>query len=374
MEIYNGKHCVYIHTNKINGKKYVGQTSSKPEHRWNNGNGYKTQPYFYRAIQKYGWDNFDHEIIASNLTQEEADNFEILLINELNTINRDFGYNTCTGGRTGGHIQTEETRKKMSETRKGKPLSEYHKQRISESKLGECNPMYGTKHTDEWKQMMRGKHKYGNNAFAKIVYQYSLDGELIKIWDSASRASDELGIYYEGITSCCRGYWSSGHACNEFAGSTWRYEGVPFDREKINTRTNIKTVYQFSLDGDFIKEWECASKASAALNIKQQRINACCNLNNKTKTAGGFIWSYDRNFVLIEEKKIKGKPVVQCFLNWNLIQIFENARDAERITGVNYSCISECCNNKQSHETAGGYRWRFATEEEVDKYVQNSQL
>ena len=51
-----------MHTSPSN-KKYIGITSLKPEYRWNKGNGYKTQTVFYRAIQKYGWDNFKHEII-----------------------------------------------------------------------------------------------------------------------------------------------------------------------------------------------------------------------------------------------------------------------------------------------------------------------
>ena len=85
MEIYNGTCCVYIHTNKTNGKMYVGQTCQNPKKRWSNGLGYVTQQYFYRAIQKYGWDGFEHEIIASNLTKSEADNFEKILIKELKT-------------------------------------------------------------------------------------------------------------------------------------------------------------------------------------------------------------------------------------------------------------------------------------------------
>ena len=70
---------VYIHISPSN-KYYVGITSKTPEERWRNGFGYYTQSYFYNAIQKYGWDNFQHEIIAENLSGEEAKKFEIKLI------------------------------------------------------------------------------------------------------------------------------------------------------------------------------------------------------------------------------------------------------------------------------------------------------
>ena len=55
--------CIYMHTNKINGKKYIGQTFQNIEYRWRqDGSGYKGQP-FYNAIEKYGWDNFEHKIL-----------------------------------------------------------------------------------------------------------------------------------------------------------------------------------------------------------------------------------------------------------------------------------------------------------------------
>lgn len=65
--------CLYVHENKINGKCYVGITSKQPpQKRWGlNGIGYKGQ-YFYNAINKYGWDNFEHHILFSNLTVDEA--------------------------------------------------------------------------------------------------------------------------------------------------------------------------------------------------------------------------------------------------------------------------------------------------------------
>ena len=57
------KWLVYCHVNNVNGKKYVGITSKRPNDRWKNGYGYSRKFYFGRAIHKYGWDNFTHYII-----------------------------------------------------------------------------------------------------------------------------------------------------------------------------------------------------------------------------------------------------------------------------------------------------------------------
>ena len=58
---------VYVHVNKINGKLYIGLTKSKnPNRRWENGNGYRNNILFNRAIQKYGWDSFEHIVLFEN--------------------------------------------------------------------------------------------------------------------------------------------------------------------------------------------------------------------------------------------------------------------------------------------------------------------
>jgi GntP family gluconate:H+ symporter len=75
-------YCVYCHTNNINGKRYIGITCQKPEHRWRNGKGYINNSYFYRAIQKYGWHNFSHNILYMNLSKEDAEKIEVELIAE----------------------------------------------------------------------------------------------------------------------------------------------------------------------------------------------------------------------------------------------------------------------------------------------------
>ena len=113
MEIYNSAYCVYAHINKINGKMYIGMTKYgyNPNIRWQDGKGYKNCRYFYSAIEKYGWNNFDHEIIANHLTLLEANHFEELLINKLETTNPDRGYNLKFGGET--NMCTQEMKNKM---------------------------------------------------------------------------------------------------------------------------------------------------------------------------------------------------------------------------------------------------------------------
>ena len=72
--------CLYRHTSPI-GKVYIGITSINPTARWGlNGQRYKDNTYFKNAILKYGWDNFQHEILFTNLSEEKAKHLEIALI------------------------------------------------------------------------------------------------------------------------------------------------------------------------------------------------------------------------------------------------------------------------------------------------------
>ena len=210
MEIYNDTYCVYAHINKINGKIYVGQTCRKPESRWGrDGSGYKEHPYFYHAIQKYGWNNFDHEIIASNLTKEEANNFEKLLIAKLNLLNHDRGYNLQEGGSSGRML--ESTKQKLRELNSGenhpmygKHLPESTKKKISDAKTGEKNNFYGKHHSDDSKRKMREANGGANNYNAKTVFQYDTQGNLIKEWGSMSCIAEFYNIGRTTVMRYCR--------------------------------------------------------------------------------------------------------------------------------------------------------------------------
>ena len=81
-------------------KKLIGITCKKniKQRYGKNGEGYKECPYFYNAIQKYGWNNIKHEILFTNLSEKEAKAKEVELIVFYRSNNSEFGYNLTSGG------------------------------------------------------------------------------------------------------------------------------------------------------------------------------------------------------------------------------------------------------------------------------------
>lgn len=217
MEIYNGTYCVYVHTNKINGKMYVGQTCQKPNERWKNGNGYIGCTAFNRAIKKYSWDNFDHEIVASGLTLDEANHFEELLIEKLDTMNPDNGYNLKSGGEN--NRCSEETKKKMSEAQKDRKISDEAKRKMSEAKKGKKRKPYTKETRQKLSEANKGrvspnKGKHYSDELKKKISESNKGKHPLKpvlcietgiIYESTKEASIQTGINYSSICTVCRG-------------------------------------------------------------------------------------------------------------------------------------------------------------------------
>lgn len=128
-------YSVYMHVSPSK-KVYIGITKRKPKYRWNNGRAYSNNIYFTNAIKKYGWDNFQHIILYSNISENEAKEKEIELIAKYNATNPQYGYNITLGGESGnGYKPTEDV-----------------KRRISQAEKGRSSPMKGRKHTDKAKE------------------------------------------------------------------------------------------------------------------------------------------------------------------------------------------------------------------------------
>lgn len=190
---------VYIHKLKNDNRVYVGQTNSTLKIRsGSNGYRYKKCPKFWNAIQKYGWDNFEHIVVQDNLSLEEANILEKQLIEEYDSINN--GFNLVPGGRN--HLWPDEYRQKMRERNLGEKNPNWKKPRTEETKqkIGKSNKisLLGHKHTEDTKKKMSESHK--KNILILCI-------ETQKIYRCPSEASLDVANTKQAghITEVCKG-------------------------------------------------------------------------------------------------------------------------------------------------------------------------
>lgn len=195
----NDSYSVYMHTNKTNGKKYIGITKQKPERRWQKGCGYE-KTYFGNAIKKYGWDGFTHEVLMSNITKEMAIGYEIALIAHHKANQREYGYNISIGGQT-------------------------------------CDILTG-----------KSDIEHPNHQRVKMIDKNT--GEVIKVFGSQAGAAREMGINRKGITKACLG------ESKTYKGYIWEYADKeykkPFKHEigKYEHKHQYKKVKLICPDGE----------------------------------------------------------------------------------------------------------------------------
>lgn len=300
----NRKWCVYKHTNKINGKVYIGITGeSILNQRWDNGNGYKDNKLFFSDIQEYGWiEGFYHIVIEDNLTKQEAEDLEKKLIKKYNSQNKDYGYNLAIGG--------------------------------------VCCSTNAVK-----------------------VCQYDLNGNFIKEYSSIAEATRiNKGVYDSSIRACCRGKRSSA------GGYIWKFtnEETKIKKGKIN---KDKEIFQYSLDGKFIRSYKNAVEASSHVNISSVLIHRACQ--NLTGSSGNFQWFYEYKGDTIESSKFynnmyRHKTSVDMFdKNMKFIKHYESIKDATQDLRDNFNVKNAQDRNlynnlKGQTKTAYGFIFKYA--------------
>lgn len=257
LELLDKKYCVYKHTSP-NGKVYIGITCKSPTDRWASGFGYSHQVYFFRAIVKYGWVNFKHEILYDGLSKEEAETKEIELIAHYKSSDLNFGYNIDLGGNL--HKLSIEARQKISDAKKGKKWTE--KQRLASIE-------YFKKHPN------------------KKVYKYTRDGKLIEEFPSCKEAAQDAGV---GKSAMYQRLY-----VRTFPDS-WKYiySYDSFDKAfqpNPNATYNAKPVDMFDLSLNYIRTFNSIEDARNFLgNGKGAHIWDVCN--GKRMKCSNYIWRY----------------------------------------------------------------------------------
>lgn len=261
-------YCVYKHTSPSK-KVYVGITSLNPLIRWQNGGGYRSNNYFTKAILKYGWDNFKHEILFENLTKEEAEQKEIELIKLYKSNDKNFGYNIAKGGNSVGK-HSEETKMKISASTTGvlnhnygKKLSDEHRKKLLES---HTNKKYTPEHRKKISEALkspsntwRGKH-HTEEAIEKIRL-------------------NSIGKHHTEETKIKIGLASKSRKHSE-------------ETKKRISKLKEKPIKQLNDDG-VVMIFNSAREAYKLTGVHFSKISAVCN--GKRKHAGGFVWEFIEN-------------------------------------------------------------------------------
>lgn len=292
------KYIVYKTTNTVNNKIYIGvhlEDTNKPNKYIGCGiysNTSKCYTHFQSAVKKYGYDKFKREILFEYPDSE--DGMEQAYAKEAELVNEDFikrsdVYNMQVGGK----LTTFENRKKK-------------------------------------------------------ISQYSLDGKFIKSFDSIEEAKQETGLYT--IAAAVLGI---SKYCGEFQ---WKeYDPTESDIDPITIKE--KPVYQFDLQGNFLKVWKSASLASQIFKNPKAARSAIHNVCNKiTRQAYGYYWSFKRSFEYNEYNQFKA---VACYNDeGGFITSYSSLKEAATAMGLkDTSAISNCIRGKSKH--AKGLRWRF---------------
>ena len=319
-----------MHTNTVNNKKYIGITCKKPECRWNEGKGYKHNRYFWNAIQKYGWDNFDHEIVSFNLSHDDACKMEKDLIAYYDSNNSTYGYNLTSGGDS-GFLHTEET-----------------KERIREANSGINNAMYGISPKDRmddetykkwlYKQQTNKPHGKDNPQYG-VSPKERMDEKTYKEWLYKQKTNKPTGKDHPmyGVSMKDR--------TDEDTYKQWR--------EKMYDSPKNISVKCIETD----KIYKSAREAERETGIAHSSIMKSCMSEDHSAIAGGFHWCLSSDNFSMEDLGLeyKGKRYIRCI---ETSRIYKTAREVKRETGLDDSSINKCCKGYQ-FKTVGGLHWEY---------------
>lgn len=291
------KYIVYITINLCNGKFYIGVHKTNPEtfdgyiglgiYRQNQAN----QNYpFHRAVRKYGYENFKRTIIQIFPNTEEgmqaAYNLEAALVNKTLLKSKSV-YNIQVGG-------------------------------------------------------------YGGTGYTKKeVYQFALNGNFIKKWNSVKEASMTLNISH--IDTVCRGERDSA------GGFFWSYE------KKFNyiPYNNSRRISQYTPSGKYIRSWDSEKEAQQELGL----VNIHTAIKMK-RLCGGYQWrDYTDETTDIEPfydkrklSKVFKSPIEQYDKDNNLIKVWNTVDDLE-LAGFKKDYVRNVIKGRQN--TYKGYIFKL---------------
>lgn len=355
---------IYLVTNIVNNKKYIGLTTKTVEERWArhiyDATVRKDDFYFHRAIRKYGVDNFKVEKIEECLDEELSEKEKFYIQQYDSFYQNQKGYNLTYGG---DGLSTIDYKKVLLLWKQGLSAKEIALV-LDVNSITICH-FLKNRNISSKEIKSRGSH-FGKKNEEKKVYQYNFNGELMNIFSSSVEASIITGYNKDYIAAACRKFYSSAN------GYIWTYEDEETDIQTLISRVPPSSkvpVYQYNLNGELIQEFTSISEASRLTGLDKTAISHSANNKEKVLTAGGFLWSKEKNNEEILEKIInynnryndRKKKIQQYDKEGNFIAEFESVTAAAKAIGKEScrSSIAKVCQGKL--QTSCGFIWKYST-------------
>jgi len=348
-------YIVYKHTSP-SGKVYIGITSKdNPNHRWQNGKGYKGK-HFYYAVKKYGWENIKHEVLYEGLSQEEAKQKEIELIDYYDSTNPKNGYNVSPGG----DVVSDKTKIKIGEISKAKWADPKYKSRLT-IKIKEFTS------TEKFKKaaVKRSRERWEDPEYRERTVE-NMQGRL---------QSEEQKEHYR-IAATGR----------KLTNETKAKVGQASASRIGEKATHRKAVLQIDMETyTILREYVTARQAARDLGLSINRVASACR--SKSGFCNGFLWCYKDHYSeekidywknlpltdkgidksgknnpsfglkMTEQQKAKIREAQSVpIINLDTGKVYPSIKDAEiDIAGHKTGSISKCLNGKV--KTSLGYHW-----------------
>lgn len=366
---------IYCITNKVNGKKYIGQTKTDISTRWRGHKSDVTNPNaqkfaIHLAMQKYGIDNFDIQQIEEleNSEIEELSNIlndkEKYYINFFQTIAPN-GYNLTEGGESGnikdfkevcqydmlGHLINE-----YDSITNAALLTNGNKKAISSC----CMHHLKTSGGFVWEYKgNKPRIIYSKKDSFYKVDQYLINGTFINTYESSNMASKNTGVPVCQIRSVCNGENKTAH------GYVWRKHGESFNKYNVTSKVrNIgHTINQYDFERNLIYTYDEYTKLPDYV-LNQYVVYECCR--GVCKYVYGYIWTYDEDKPNLENIPDSQKPLYQYDLNGNYIRKFNNVYEASEILGIDKSGILNCIQGR--NDSANEFMWSTVYNDNLQPY------
>lgn len=386
---------IYITTNLVNGKRYLGQKVFK-DRGWKGYLGSGT--VFKAALNLYKKGNFHRDIIHICYSEEELNNAEYELSVFLNVVEDPDWYNVVYGGgATTGWHHSEELKKAQSERAKKQwEDEEYRRKHIEYGKTlvgeknpnygnhklaGENNPNYGKTTPEEVRKKIseansnpseETRKKMSDSAKARMtpeakehlrqinIGRKATDEQRKKMSEShLARWTDELREEYSAKYSGEGNPMYGKHHSEEtkeklremFSGEkSCKYGKHPSEEtlKKMQDASPLKReVIQLSLTGEYIAKYQSIGEAERVTGISRHHISSCCSDALHSKSAGRFLWVYKENYIpgkLFYVNKVL-KPVVKLNDNFDVLEEYISVADAARSVDCFPQNLGNCCKN-----------------------------